>query len=307
MTSNSPNMDRNIDRPIFLIGCPRSGTTIIFDALSIHPDLSWFSQYLDRRPHCPWVNLINRIAHIPFARKRINRRRNLFPFIPEPSEGWEIWRQACGDKFLYSSVNNRDPVPEEKQKIEAIMKDTLVYQGRKRFVAKLTGPPRIIYLKKIFPDAVFIHIIRDGRAVVNSLLKVFFWKQGHGYDKPWWEDLPEEDYQKWIESKKSPHALAALQWKNILQQTESEMAGFSTHDFLTVKYEDFTENPQEVIRNIFEACSLNFPANIIKHLKNLDIKSMDYKWKADLKRQDLAMIENLIGETLLQYGYQLIT
>lgn len=300
-------MNRNIDRPIFLIGCPRSGTTIIFDALSIHPDVSWFSNYLDRIPRCPWVNLFNRIARIPFARKKTNRVINIFPIIPKPSEGWKIWRQACGDKFLYSSLSNVEPVPEEKQKIEAIIKDTLVYQGRKRFMAKLTGPPRIIYLKKIFPEAVFIHIVRDGRAVVNSLLKVPFWKQGYGYDKPWWEDFPEEYYQKWIESNKSPHALAALQWKNILQQTESEMAGFSTHDFLTVKYENFTENPEEVIRNMLEVCSLNFPTNFFRQVKNLDIINMNYKWKTDLKRQDLDMIEKLIGETLLRYGYQLIT
>ena len=39
--------------PLFIVGCGRSGTTIVYELLCEHPDLAWFSNYAERWPALP--------------------------------------------------------------------------------------------------------------------------------------------------------------------------------------------------------------------------------------------------------------
>ena len=39
-----------VDRPIFFVGMPRSGTTLVFEAVAAHEDLAWLSQHVQRAP-----------------------------------------------------------------------------------------------------------------------------------------------------------------------------------------------------------------------------------------------------------------
>ena len=43
-------MHGKLSKPIFLIGCPRSGTTVISESIYVHPELGWFSHYFDNYP-----------------------------------------------------------------------------------------------------------------------------------------------------------------------------------------------------------------------------------------------------------------
>ena len=43
---------REIEKPIVFIGVGRSGTTVVYDTFAARGDLAWFSQYLNRLPHC---------------------------------------------------------------------------------------------------------------------------------------------------------------------------------------------------------------------------------------------------------------
>ena len=40
----------DLERPVFMVGMPRSGTTIIYEALALHEDLGWFSSFGVRQP-----------------------------------------------------------------------------------------------------------------------------------------------------------------------------------------------------------------------------------------------------------------
>src|SRR5690606_15394984 len=50
--------------------------------------------------------------------------------------------------------------------------ESIVTKRRGSFVAKITGWPRILYLREVFPDARFVHLVRDGRAVAASFSKM---------------------------------------------------------------------------------------------------------------------------------------
>jgi len=296
-------MGNRINKPIFLIGCPRSGTTVIFESLYVHPEVGWISQYFDKLSEHPWVSILNPVIGLPFALSEVKSGRRLFPFIPEPSEGWCLWEKCFGKKFLYSSLTEVNPTPDEKKEAEKLLGRSLYFQRKDRLMIKLTGPPRIRYLRKIFPDAVFVNIVRDVRGVVNSLLKVKFWKEGGGLDKPWWSDFPDKYLQKWKEANKAPIALAALQWNYILELIELESRDMNSSVLLTVRYEDFTENPEQVIKSILDFCNLDYSMHIARQLKRLNIRSMNYKWKERFSNDDLILVEDMACEMLKKYNY----
>jgi hypothetical protein len=72
--------------------------------------------------------------------------------------------------------------------------------------------PRISFLYAIFPDARFVHVLRDGRAVANSRLNASFWKGWHGLNI-WGGQMPEHYRQEWERHRRSFVALAGIEWK----------------------------------------------------------------------------------------------
>ena len=86
-----------VDRPIFVIGVPRSGTTVIFNTFAARPDIAWFTQHLNRMARWPSITVLGRLAdRLPGARKSIPRsdsgRRWREKARIGPVEGYRIWR-----------------------------------------------------------------------------------------------------------------------------------------------------------------------------------------------------------------------
>src|SRR4051794_19975166 len=75
--------------PLFIVGCGRSGTTIIYELLCEHPDLAWFSNYAERWPSLPQLEVLTRFRDIGAIRRSASR------FVPSPVEGHELW-DRCG-------------------------------------------------------------------------------------------------------------------------------------------------------------------------------------------------------------------
>ena len=64
----------HVDRPIFVVGVPRSGTTVVFNTFAARPDIAWFTQHLNYLPRWPSVTVLARVTdHFPRARKSILR------------------------------------------------------------------------------------------------------------------------------------------------------------------------------------------------------------------------------------------
>src|SRR6185503_19102246 len=200
-----------VDRPIFVIGAPRSGTTVVYETLSSHQHLAWFSNLFLKFHQVPMVAVLSRLTasnRLMGAKKqKENQSRFRVPW-PHAVECYAAWEQCCGRKFRFDFLTNQVATEEERKKTVELVARVMRFHGKPRFVAKITGPSRIAYLKSIFPDALFIHVVRDGRAVVRSLMKVDFCKRGGGYAKPWWSGgLTEEDMQAWKRHEDSPLVL----------------------------------------------------------------------------------------------------
>lgn len=296
-----------------MVGAPRSGTTVVFEALARHEHLGWFSNYNARFPKYWWIDAFISLKNLPVLRKIPYGEKSQFKqggalinaLLPRPNEGYPIWEQLCGKKFLKDYLIDEQASTEERKGVIRAVRRALWLQKKKRFGIKLTGPSRITYLRSIFPDAFFVNVIRDGRAVVCSQLNVAFWKERGGYERPWWENGLERSWKaEWQKYDRSPEALAAMQWKRILEVNDQEVAALPPRSYMHLRYEDFIENPHKVTAEMLEFCDLPHSPSIGSYLQKKDgYRNMNKKYLSYFSADQIADMEDIMRPMLHKYGY----
>lgn len=258
--------------------------------------------------------MLNRVLDIPalgdcLRRKEIREKARTFglsELIPYPIEGYRIWDFYCVPNFSTDYLIGITPSEKAKRDISNIIKQVIYFQHKKRFFNKMTGPARIGYLSEIFPDACFIHVIRDPRAVVSSLMKVNFWIARGGFDQPWWQNgLGRDDMALWENKGRKPAVLAALQWRKILEGAWIELEGLGERKakYIEVKYEDFVASPKRCMSMTFEMAGLSIYDDILKNIERIGIRNMNDKFKSNLTAEDISDVEAIAGPTAEKLGY----
>ena len=248
--------------PIFFVGAPRSGTSVLFESFHAHEDLACITQWTTRL--APHMSLAGRLqwlfAAAPGYRPGAKARRgpNRFPanLRPRPVEAYPLWNHLTGvDMARRADAENElhpDGVLRTRRAIDSFVRAA----GRRRLAHKFTGPPRIRLLRALFPDARFVHIRRDADAVVRSLLGVDFWHAGDGTRTPWWTGLLSANDEDLLAAETGPELLALLQWHRILERTAREAADIPGDHFLEIRFEDFIRCPRSTIETIYGFCGL---------------------------------------------------
>jgi hypothetical protein len=304
-------MVRAVERPIFFVGAPRSGTTVVFNVFAARPDLAWFSQHLARFPDWPSVTALTRLADLGRGfRKSIDRsdlRRGRFERLRVgPSEAYPVWERYCGERFVYDFMLGATATPGERDRVHRLIEKLQRYQGKQRFATKITGPARIGYLASIFPDAHFVHVIRDGRAVTSSLLRVHFWRDSWRERRLSWSGgVEEEDLDPWRDSDDFPLALAALQWAAIVSAARDEARELAPGHYVELRYEDFVTDPHRVLDEVTVACGLPSAREPHEFLdQRVDLRDMNYRWREDFDDRQIGLLDDLVGEQLRELGYE---
>ena len=213
-------------------------------------------------------------------------------WLPKPIEGYDVWEKLAGKKFR-STVLTSGASTEEIDCIRDYVSKLLWAQSKNSFIAKFTGPPRIFFLSSIFPDAKFVYIMRDPRAVVSSLLRVNFWTKDK-FLKGYWQGLFSESEIDFILQSDHPEvASTALHWKKITQLTDSEINQNSTDSVSIVKYEGLMDNPMETICGLTRKLDLAYTKEIDEYLENRPFSNMNYKYHEHLTNQEIALIESV--------------
>jgi len=167
-----------IDRPIYVAGLARSGTTIMLELLASHPHLA-SHRYRDfPLVHVPyWWNWFVEHAGAKGngAAERAHKDRIMVsPESPEAMEEifWMAFFPRCHDLSVTQVLGVKDACPE----FEAFYRDSI----RKLLMARKAGRylskgnyniSRIEYLGRLFPDARFIVPVRDPAGHIASLMK----------------------------------------------------------------------------------------------------------------------------------------
>lgn len=167
-----------IDRPIFIAGAFRSGTTILEQTIATHPDVGVFTFYTNAAYLAPAgaYYLLHTLSRLGLLDRRPlpylhNPRIEFTPFSAFECEwvwaqaGRNLWDPACTDL----TVDERFANPSFERLLRSIVQRHLLVQRASRFLNK--NPIHLLrlpYLHKLFPDARFVYIVREPEATVLS-------------------------------------------------------------------------------------------------------------------------------------------
>jgi hypothetical protein len=294
-----------LDNPIIVIGTGRCGTTVVFEALCHHEQLAWFSNYNDRFPRAAWISVAPRVYNLPLLRRlprgeKPQHRQGASRFnriLPKPSECYRKWELLCGRKFRRDFLVATSASPEERNRTRRAVRAAINWQGKQRFAAKITGPPRIEYLHSIFPEARFIHIVRDPVAVIGSWLKVGFWKNRGGYERPMWDNgLPPGWERQWECYGRSPVALAAMQYRAIFDICGREKRLLPPNRYIEINYEDFVASPVEQTAKLLDFCGLPPSASLLAHVSAPErYLNMNSKHQGGFTSEERGLIREILA------------
>ena len=289
---------KTLQEPIIFIGTGRSGTTIISEIIDRHPDLAFPSNYQDRFPANPNINLIrslfdNSLWRTFGQKPQLNKLSPVNRYIFKPVEAYNMWDYLIGDDMDFSrEFLTEEYLSEERiDFIRSYFHKMVVFQNKKRLTFKITGPSRISFLLKIFPDAIFINLKRNLIPTINSFLKVDFWQSRA--NQLWWSGVYNEEEKKWAKKNSdNPALLTAFQIMKIIQITEMEVNKFQPK-YLEIHYEDFVANPEKELKRIINFTEL--PSfEMTSHLKSITIHNRNKKDTDYFNQDELENIYDIV-------------
>jgi len=272
--------------PVFVVGSARSGTTLLYDMLL---SAGGFALYLGES------NIFNLLAP-RFGNLGLRKNRERM---------FEVW--AGSSLFRISGLDRRQierTILEECRNagdfLRIVMDEVAQQQGAHRWAGN--APEEILHLgeiKRTVPDALIIHVIRDGRDVSLSLsqkryIRPFPWKE---------RETPEG---------------AALYWQWIVGKGRAASISLG-RDYTEVRFEELIADPRAVLRRLSEFLEqdLNYETiqknavgavarpNTSFKRSNEAVFNPVGRWKKQFTSEQLSRIEGLIGNTLTELGYEL--
>ncbi|HEX6105153.1 MAG TPA: sulfotransferase [Gemmatimonadales bacterium] len=290
----------DVTKPIFIVGTGRCGSTALHRLLGLHPQLMWLSGFAEEFPNHPALNrwAVTAVGH-PLVRRVLGRRI-------KPGENYGFWyKHAYGFAEPGRDLVAADVTPRVRRQMSTVL-GAMLTPRRDRLLIKLTGWSRIGFVNEVFPDARFIHIVRDGRAVASSLLHINEWQWRGWYGPYSWRygPLSPQDQATWEGSGKSFVALAGIQWRIHTRAVETARQSVDPARFLEVRYEDFCERPADTMRQVTEFTELRPSPTFERQVGTAPIRDMTNRWRKDLSPAQQALLTDLLRDDLRRYGYE---
>lgn len=287
---------------IFFVGTGRCGSTLVQEIICRHPDLAFVSNLDDRLAGLDlkgrWNNDLYR--RVPPDLTRKGRLRFA------PSEGYRLLERQVSPVLVEPShdLTAADATPWLVERLRSFVNDRVKAQQKPTFLHKFTGWPRAGFLREAFPDARFVHIVRDGRAVANSLVQMAWWS-GFAGPQAWrWGPIPSEMRALWESSDRSFPLLAAIEWQLLIEAHEVAEQLVPEGNWMNVRYEDIVEQPIDSLATILEFCGLGAGFDLADQVARQGISGGRMAaFRDQLSKEDLEAIDRAIEPTLARYGY----
>ncbi|HEY7529942.1 MAG TPA: sulfotransferase [Gemmatimonadota bacterium] len=305
MTAGSPAAGGGPTAPAvhFVLGTGRCGSTLVHEVLSRHPDVGFVSNLDDKLPFPEllgrWNGPLYRFLPPSFAQKGRVR------FAPSEAYGILDRRVSPILSTPARDLHAADASPWVQRRLRRFFEDRARAQRSPVFLHKFTGWPRAGFLARVFPDARFVNVIRDGRAVASSWLQMPWWL-GYGGPERWqWGPLPRPYAAEWESSGRSFVTLAAIAWKMLMDAYEESRAELPGGQWLDVRYEDFLANPREELGRTLAFLGLAwtdpFERGFRRHVLDPGRRAA---YLRDLDPAQVSELERSLADHLVRYGYE---
>lgn len=271
--------------PIFIVGVPRSGTTLLRVLLDSHPNIAC-------GPESPWLAR---------GEKSI---KALYAYMTEKDMGFidsfNIDLQVLNNQFANF--------------IDGLYQVYAAKKGKKRWAEKTPDNSlEIQFLSKIFPNAFFVHIVRDGRDVACSTA---FLSTERKNISEW--------HSKYILMNHSEVARNTIEnasirwqiWTNIIEESLNNVK----HSY-RLRYEDLVLNPEVELMKLMTFIGEEYSPDMMRYSLieheypewewgSRDVKRSSgvstrsvRRWEKQLDNISISMIDTLLSDSLIKYGY----
>jgi len=287
---------------LFVVGTGRCGSTLIHEILARHEGAGFVSNLEDR---LPWLSGLGRWNNQLFAATSgAFTRKGRLRFGPSEAyrligrEVSPIYENSCRD------LTAADASPWLTSRFRLFFEGRAEAQKRSVFLHKYTGWPRIGFFAEIFPDAKFVHVVRDGRAVANSWLQMPWWGGYRGPENWLWGELPTAYEEEWRDSGRSFCRLAAIGWKILMDAFGEVETTIPPERYMRLRYEDVLEAPEVFLRRVLEFGGLPWSTQF-----NLALEGQRFErgrvqaFQQDLSGAQLNELEESLHLHLSMYGY----
>lgn len=288
---------------IFFVGTGRCGSSLIHEVFCKHSETGFISNIEDN------LLLLNR-----YGRYNNTLYRSLFGDFTKkgsirfaPSEAYNLITKEVTPIYANSSRDliDSDVTPWIDKRFKQFFLERNRIQNKTVFTHKYTGWSRMRFFSKIFPNAKFIHIVRDGRAVANSWLQMPWWNGYRGPQNWLWGDLNKAFYKEWADSDFSYITLAGISWKILIQSYHDSEEALSTKNYLPIKYEDIVTEPEMHFNQILDFSCLDSNTLFDKILNNYTFSRNRLKsYENDLSTSQVDELNKSLGDILQQYNYR---
>jgi hypothetical protein len=282
---------------VFIVGCPRSGTTLLKRMMNAHRDIAitrethWITQLLKGEnavsPNMPVTHaLVSRLL----THKRFIRMRGDFT------------RMRVDQTALERLLALKEPVT-FAQLVTAVF-DLYGEGAGKRLVGDKT--PRYVRhvanLHDLWPEAKFVHLIRDGRDVCSSVLN---WDKGNRavIRMSTWEQ--------------DPVSTTALWWEQLVRLGREDGTALGPQLYHELRYEALVSEPVKTCEALCAFLGVPYDERMLRFHegRTRDDPALDAKhawrpvtqglrtWRSEMTHEDLERFEAAAGELLDELDY----
>lgn len=290
------------DRFGWMLGTGRCGSTLVHEILARHPGVGFVSNLEDNLSWLGWTGRFNRRAFDVVPNRLTEKGRLRYA----PSEAYHLLDREVSPVLStpFRDLTAADATPWLAGRFRNLFEAKAQRAGRPVFLHKFTGWPRAGFVEAAFPGSRYIHVVRDGRAVVNSWLQMDWWL---GHRGPWdwpWGPLPPAYEAEWEAAGRSFAVLAALAWKILLDAFDDARAAVPAGHWLEVRYEDVLDDPRARFAEMVDFLGLPWDHRFERALARYEFRrEAAGAFRRHLDADTLGQVEACLDGHLSRYGY----
>ena len=271
-----------MDPPVIVLGVGRSGTTLLRVMLDRSSQIA-----------IPYESFfVTPLAH------RHGRRPNLDDFLDDLGRFYQLYEWGIAPEDVRPRLREGMTTGEA---ISAVFEVYAEREGKLRWGDKTPlYMQHLRLLERLFPDALWVHLVRDGRDAALSFLEL-----PEGFSGKTWA-LPRTAAQ------------FAARWRTEILAARK----LGTHvgaRYLELRYEDLVTEPERELRRVCEHASLTWEPAMLEHADVPEVSSMPEHrniaqpptpglrdWRTQMSRKDALAFEQVAGDVLRSAGYELL-